>query len=302
MKRFLFLGLAILLAAPLRAANDSPAPIAPLLPANSASVVKWSLEVPEPRVAAGGLADEAHQTAFVVRAKNVKGAPMAGVPVELPRIWNDKKELGDKNLESPEIIMPRVAWSSPIKTLLTDARGEARGVFTSGGKTGQLFLYGPGETKAKIEQVFNDEAEPWKDTKVFGIGFPRRYKMRLLRGEKSLPICGHHLKLVLDTITLEARRFTGEFDENGAPKTESPFDLKFRKPETDASPGEKARWEIILKWVQFEEVTEISPGLYEATCDVIPFDDEYPILDGVQISAINAIGVPMQDKSVFEDY
>ena len=164
MKRFLLFGLGMFLAFPVRAANDSPAPLVPALSTIPVAQGKWSLEVLYPRVAAGALADEAHQTPFVVRALDAKGLSMVGVPVELPRIWDATKELGDKNPDDPEEIMPRVTWNVPGKTLLTDAKGEARGVFTSGNLVGQLSLRGPGETKADIEQVWNDNPDEWKDS------------------------------------------------------------------------------------------------------------------------------------------
>ncbi len=302
MKRFFLLGLGVFLALPVRAANDSPAPLVPSLPAILPAQGKWSLEVLYSRVAAGALADEAHQTPFVVRALDAKGAPIAGVPVELPRIWNEEKELGDKNPDNSEIIMPRVTWNVPGKTLLTDAKGEARGVFTSGSMTGHLFLRGPGETKTDIEQIWNDNPEPLKDSGNWLAGHPRQIgiTLSLLRGGKTLPISGHHLKLLLTSVTLEAYRFTGELDENGKPKFEMPsFKWIIEKPKENASPEEKVRWETVSQWVQSEYVRETSAGVYDTAVTAVNFNDIYPILDGVEIVGIESYGTYWQDQGVY---
>ena len=127
--------------------------------------------------------------------------------------------------------------------------------------------------------------------------------MSLLRGDKSLPICGHHLVLSVHSLTLEARRPTGELDENGKAQFEkNPFEWKIKQPDENASPAEKARWQLVSSWVRCQNLNEVAPGVYEGLCTVaLPrVGDVCPVVEGMEISFITNIGFSAEDKSVWE--
>ncbi len=255
-------GVMLLLCVPVNAApssGDEPPTLAPQ------KGVKWSLSVAFARVAIGGIPSEAHQTPFTLRASDAKGKPLAGVLAALPQIRNS---LGHMEPDKERgIVSARVAWLGTTPIPVTDAKGEIRGLFTSGGVEETVTLLVPSAKGVDIEQVWNDVEDPNGDG-VFSIPegtTPVDFSMGLKRGDKMLPIVGHHLNLEIDAITFTAIRRTGKVDEQGIPETEeNSFDWKIKNPGDEGSALDKARWEFVKQFVTSAATTEGAPGQYHS--------------------------------------
>jgi hypothetical protein len=230
-----------------------------------------SVRFEQPRVAVGAKADRAHQAGFVVRAVDSRGRPRAGAAVALPRIVSGGR--------GPyKTISARVAWAKEQKTrgalALTDASGQARGVFTSGHRTETTTLQvssGGEVSRASIEQVWGQEEYPIDEETFdnasgdgFGgaiVSFTLRFQRR--KGAAWEPITGHRLEVKPNKLSVGVwdPKAGGDSDGDGQPDGV----MKVRDVSSeDKAPASRAAWKYFSNYVRPVPMREIRPGYYQA--------------------------------------
>ncbi len=250
---FLFL-IPALHSVPILAAPSSPeVPIS--VPVVAARDLTISVE--HNKVAAGGISDAAHRTSFSILVRDRNGRPIAGVPVELPTLWRESGPVENTKPPHDGPPSPQVFWNGP--TALTDAQGQAHGIFISGGQSEEISLRLAGGAQATISQVWNEDKVPWNHPPFENVDKPNRvqYEMSFWRDEahkNQVMISGHTLKLQITFVKFQT------FDSGP-----DDFEWKIEAPDEKATPEEKERWNIILSWTKIEGMRETAPGIYEGS-------------------------------------
>jgi len=248
---------------------QSEAPPQGVLPVPALTGYKVALRFLQDKVAAGAIENCAHQAAFEVFVTDAANKPQAGVRVPLPIIAQGGR--GPKKGE----ISARVAWQGTALadgSTLTDAKGLARGLFTSGHRTESTVLQMPGRdengAKASIEQVWNEVAdgEEWIDDEG---GNPLRdvYKLRYQPGihkdgavdkDHWEPITGHHARLDLTKLTISTWHPERGPDEDGDGEPDGQHEEK----KIASEDIDRKDWDYYSKFVTLLPVQEVGPGLY----------------------------------------
>jgi hypothetical protein len=292
-----------------------PSPISAPTPSPTPTI-RWSFKAQHSRVAAGAIPSDIHQSVFVIRARDAKGQPLADIAVELPELWNggNGQEMGPhRGMDEAKDISPHVQWFSQGKMARTNKRGEVHGLFTSGTRAEPAVMSGPSNTQVAIEQVVNDNPDPFKGSDdLTGTNAvlrksrrKTRWTMYLKRGAKILPVCGHRLALTVDSIILKVRRRNGKADKNGHPQlgTQS-SEWQIEAPTSHASAREQARWKMVCSWIHRDVMKETSPGVYEGAYRLMPFDGVqkgHLVLEGKEIQGVVMFFSGIEDRSIFVD-
>ncbi len=296
--RFLAGLLLLLLSAPLGAApvSNGDSPVAMALP----SGVTWSLSVQFPKVAIGGVSNEAHQTPFVLRATDAKGKALTNVAATLPQIRNSRGRL-EPDAKRP-FVSPRVEWIGAPQKPVTNARGEIHGLFTSGGVQETILLLTLGGQSASVQQTWNDVEHPFGEAE--DISFEERtpviFTLGHKRGDKMLPVAGHRMELNIDAITFTTMPHKDKPVEDGDAETgDESSQWKIENPGKTGSASDKARWEFIQKFLTFGGMTEEKPGEYHGWYRVILPSDEadVPVLENRELVGVDDVFYTVGDNN-----
>jgi len=289
----LFAALA-LLAVALRA-GAAPSGEAPPAREKTFLPADWNvaLRVARAKVAAGGIADAAHQTTWEIEVRDAEGRPQRDVPLELPVatpqvVWKLEALRAPANA-------PLVTWKIG-ETGLTGKDGIARGVFTSGRIIETIVLQAKvfadgGGPQAEIKQVWNELSAKETnegDEKHHNNEKPNKVRntMKFHDGDRSVPITGHRLEMRPTSVALV---IMGEGDRDNEEIT------------VPANP-DNPDWKAFSSWSQFGEFTEVKPGIYEGAivyhCPPLPPPGQ--AVKGVRyIVAVGRISYGIADLTVF---
>ena len=246
---------------------------------------KATLRFLQPKVAAGAVADSAHQATFEVIATDARGKHKAGAKVPLPVVASGGR--------APRAgVSARVAWAPGTKVDaaglgVTDAKGIARGVFTSGNRKEITVLRLPVAQKpaptASIMQVWNEveSGEDWNEEPFDNDqGARMRFTMRFQRamGAKDAngepvwePITGHKMEMHLNGFTISEWDPNAGADEDG----DGTPDGESKERVLSEAGTDEATWKSFERLVEFDEVREVEPGVYATSLRIaIPRDAE----------------------------
>ncbi len=239
----------------------------------------------QPKVAAGAINNGAHQAPFEVRVINDKGKGKGGVEVALPIIIK-----GGRGPEDGDPLSARLRWFSsaagagdaqpsaaPDGMALTDEKGIARGLFTSGNRTEktviQLRVGDKGGPTAEIRQVWNEytDEKRWdEETLEQGTGSRILYKLRYHREEAVpqadnepdeenwVPISGHKMSIAVSKLTINIEHPDEGPDEDGDGKPDGRTEEKIVSEED----ADKTEWNWFSKYAKFDPISEAEEGNY----------------------------------------
>jgi len=264
-----------------RAADSSPSG-SHNKPAALPAGYKATLRFLQLEVAAGAIADSAHQATFEVRATDAEGKPKVGVQVPLPVVASGGR--------APRAgVSAHVAWAAGTRIGagglgVTDAKGVARGVFTSGNRLETTVLRLPVAQKpaptASILQVWDEgtDGEEWDGQPLDnGQGEHIRFTMRFSRAKDAKgeavwePIRGHKLEVELRGFTISQWNPNAGADQDG----DGAPDGQDQERVLSEAGTDEATWDSFKRLVTFDEVHEVEPGVYASAVRIaIPRDAE----------------------------
>jgi hypothetical protein len=286
----------------------------PALNSVSTSTSRFSVSVEKNKVAAGGVRDAAHQSAFTISVSNAQGEPVSGVLVDLPTLWNEHGQINSDKPRTTSPLHPVVEWDSRAtlgdklsKRAVTDKAGVVSGLFTSGQWTGKVKLRAGG-AEAVIHQVWNEDKVPWNHPPYMSREHdnPVQYEMSYwsgdeqVRGKNQTMISGHNLSLILKSVRFRAWLMTGGVDEQGVPNTEDePHEWEIFRPDPQtASVEEKSLWATILTWSKIEGMRETAPGIYQGSF-FVALPQKLTPLNGRLLDDVSNVGYTVQDEDVW---
>ena len=270
---------------------------------------KATLHFTRLKVAAGGIANDAHRSDFWIEVRDAQGKPRSGVAVDLPRITRGGQGLSRDEIDGTPAdnrILARLEWAPSTPRVqsgkmrsqtaaLTGPDGRARGRFTSGKRPQRVEFSAVGSARSSILQVLSEDDTDENDEFPLGEPAEERTILRFREGNKWVPITGHHLSLEAADVRLTVIDPKLGPDKNGDGQ---PDGLSQVVTFSRQKPQEKG-WKTWLKWCQFDALAEVEPGVYVGTYQInMP---EFGFIDGKKIVSLNDMSYDVCDDDCSDD-